>query len=196
MIICLIGRPGSGKTTVANMLRENGFTLVEMSDGIREHMRKDGIAITSDSIGTFAGESRVKYGKDIVAKWAMPSIMNAKGDVVISGVWSAEEIAYFKANLRDSVSIVFVDSPKEERFSRIMRGSGHDRGSRENPADRATFERKEAEQRDRGIEKAILESDFTVKNDGSVEQLVASILRLIPEIKESKNKGMSGRDNA
>jgi dephospho-CoA kinase len=183
MIICLIGRPGSGKTAAADILRSMGFATVEMSDGIREHMRKSGISITSDSIGKFAGASRKRHGKDIVARWAMPSIRKAPDDVVVSGVWSVEELMYLEKSLKGSLHIIFMDSPKRLRFSRELAREAKEKGKRENTTDYAMFNRKEQEQESRGIRKAIRESEFRIRNTGSMAQLKGDIKKTVAKIK-------------
>ena len=44
MILCVTGRPGSGKSEVSRILSQLGFQIIEMGAVIKEEMQKQGIS--------------------------------------------------------------------------------------------------------------------------------------------------------
>ena len=68
MMFVIVGLPGSGKSTAAQLLREDGYEVLELGDIWRELLRKNKIP-RNEPIATreFTKNLRLKYGKDIYA---------------------------------------------------------------------------------------------------------------------------------
>ncbi|MDE1845840.1 MAG: AAA family ATPase [Candidatus Micrarchaeota archaeon] len=143
MIVCVAGLPGSGKTTVAKLLKKRGFELVEMGDLVREKMKEKKIAITPESIKKYAISIRTKYGKGIVAKYAMLKIkeISQKKNVAIIGIRSMQEFAAFKKKFK-GIRIIAVVAPTKQRYERLVKRSWAN-----DPKNFAKFEERERQER-------------------------------------------------
>lgn len=143
MIVCVTGLPGSGKTTVAKLLKKKGFELIEMGDLVREKMKEKKIAINPDSIKKYAIMVRRKYGKGIVAKYAMLKVkqISEKKNVAIIGIRSMQELAVFKRKFK-GIMIIAVVAPTKQRYERLVKRSWAN-----DPKNFAKFEEREKQER-------------------------------------------------
>jgi dephospho-CoA kinase len=119
MILVIVGLPGSGKSTAAQLLREDGFEVIELGDIWRELLRKNHIP-RNDPRATreFTKNLRLRYGKDIYAKYAYKRIGKSKRDIVIMGVRSTYEMEYFRKHMKDII-VIAITSPLKTRFDRL-----------------------------------------------------------------------------
>ncbi|MGI0141237.1 MAG: AAA family ATPase [Candidatus Micrarchaeales archaeon] len=149
MIVCVIGLPGSGKSTVAKILKRKGFHLIEMGDQVREKMRQEKMKPLGDNIRKYSIKMRSRFGRDIVARMAAkkiaPYVKNNK-NVAIVGVRDLYEVKYFKKTLK-KFYIIGIVSPLQTRFERL-----HDRGRVDDPTSMSKFsEREKLERRGYGV---------------------------------------------
>ena len=176
MILVVVGLQGSGKTTVARLLREKGFEVIELGDIWRELVKKAGIPM-EDTKATreFTMKLREEKGKDIYARYACERIGNGAKKVVIMGVRSTYELDYIKEKMKD-VKVLALEAPLETRFERMR-----ERGKPEDPKTVEEFtwleernnqgfmsDKKEAEH---GLLVLVKNADYTIHNTGSREKL-------------------------
>lgn len=161
--------PGSGKSVVAGLLERKGFRIFEMGNVVREMMRKKHITITNHSIREFSLSLRKKYGNDVVAKESVKQLKKLKGNVVISGVRSINELKYFRKSIPGLILVAMV-APKETRFHRLK-----DRNRKDDPKTLKDFEYRETKEKVYGIPKAVKMSDFIMSNAGDRKELKKSI---------------------
>jgi dephospho-CoA kinase len=177
IIICLTGMPGSGKTTVADMLKEHGFTIVELSSQLTQLMSIFGIPFNMKNRVELAVSLKETFGRDILAKLSEEDVKRAKGDVVISGVRSSIELRCIRSQ-GSNVYAVALQVPTLVRFNRLKKRKGG-------------FEIKnyrELEFRDRsdaamGMSKVIRAADYTLLNTGTVKQLGSSVEGMLRKIR-------------
>ncbi len=169
LVLGLTGMPGSGKSVVAEFLGKNGFRIFEMGDVIRGMMRKKRIVITNHSLREFSLDLRKKYGNDIVAKESVKQIKKLKGNVVISGVRSINEMKYFKKSMPEIVLVAIV-APKHTRFMRLKK-----RRRTDDPKTLKEFDYREEKERAYGIPRAVKIADLIVSNSGTVRELKKNI---------------------
>ena len=100
MIVGITGYIGSGKSTVAELLRRRGFKIVEMRDVVVDEMKKKGIEVDSKSLREFSTALRKRYGNAVVAKLTLKRIKGIRGDIAITGMRSAYEEAYFRKHIK------------------------------------------------------------------------------------------------
>lgn len=143
MIVCVTGLPGSGKSTVAKLLKKKGFELVEMGDTVREKMKEKKIAITPESIRKYSVSIRRKFGKEVVAKYAIQKIAKIKEgkNIAIIGIRSVQELKIFKRRMHD-IKVIAVVAPTKARYARLVR-----RGYANDPKAFKQFEDREKEER-------------------------------------------------
>jgi dephospho-CoA kinase len=169
LVLGLTGMPGSGKSIVAEFLKQKGFRIFEMGDVIRSMMKKKGIEITNHSLREFSLNLRRRYGNDIVAKESVKQLKKMKGNVVISGVRSINEMRYFKKSIPELILIALV-APKQTRFQRLKKRKRSD-----DPQTLKEFDYREEKETVYGIPRAVKMADLIVSNAGSIKELNASI---------------------
>ena len=183
IIICLTGMPGSGKTTVAEMLKSKGFTIIELSSELKRLMEICGTPVDMQSREAFTIKLKKSFGRDILAKLASEAVARSKGNVVISGVRNTEELSYIRT-LNPEVAMIALSVPKNMRYDRIM---SRTEGIR-------THNYREFEWRDRknvalGMLQVIHSADYTLSNTGTLSQLhsdIDSIIKILGSTKRRK----------
>ena len=117
-LLLITGLPGSGKTTVADMLREKGYTVFTMGDVIRHEVRMRNLSPTPENIGKMAEDIRKTGGDAAVAQRCIPLIIGEPNDkVAIEGIRSLDEVNVFREAF-DTILITLHSSP-ETRYQRL-----------------------------------------------------------------------------
>ncbi|MEM3781832.1 MAG: AAA family ATPase [Candidatus Micrarchaeaceae archaeon] len=194
MVICIVGQIASGKSTVAELMKEKGYKTVEMGDVVREEMSKRNLEIDSKSLRNFSAELRSSYGNDVVARLTLKELRRLGGtsmsNTVITGMRSTYEEAYFKKSIKGLV-VVAVLAPESIRFARIKK--------RNKPDDPKTLEEFRAIEKKElggfsakgdfahGILHAIETADYVLLNTGTTAQLRKDVYSLLEAI-ESQHK--------
>ncbi len=187
MILVVVGLQGSGKTTVARLLRDRGYIVIELGDIWRELVKKAGIPM-EDTKATreFTMQLREKEGKDIYARYAVERIPTPAKKVVIMGVRSTYEMDYIKGHIKD-VKVLALEAPLQARFERMR-----DRGKPEDPKTMEEFmwlearnnqgfmaDKKEAEH---GLLVLVKNADYTIHNTGKMEKLGEELDKALSKI--------------
>ena len=176
IIICLTGMPGSGKTTVAEILKSRGFTIIELSSELKRLMNICGTPFDMKSREVFTVKLKKAFGRDILAKLAAEAVARSRGNVVISGVRNTTEISYIRT-LNPDVAMIALSVPKGVRFERIIHRK---QGIK-------THDYREFEWRDRrnvalGMLQVIRSADYTLSNTGTLAQLHSDLDSLLRKL--------------
>lgn len=180
MIIGLTGTIASGKSTVADILKEKGFEHHTYSDILRIEAKKRNIEPTRENLqklgNQFKDESK---NLGILSKLI---IENAKSDKIIAdGIRTLDEINELKKY--PDAYIIGVDAPLKIRYQRLK--------ERRRSGDPLTFEkfRKVDDHENKGltpgqdINNCIKKSDFVVINNCSLKDLKNKIDSILKKIK-------------
>lgn len=172
--------PGSGKTTVAEMLKSRGFTLVELSGELKRLMEICGTQVDIHSREKFTVKLKKAFGRDILAKLSAEAVARSKGNVVISGVRNTSELSYIRT-LNPNVAMITLSVPKGVRYDRIM----HRKGGI------PTANYKEFEWRDRrnvalGMLQVIRSADYNLANTGTISQLHSDLDAILGKLSRGK----------
>ncbi len=176
-LILITGMPGSGKTTVAKIMSEEGFPIVSMGDAVREEAEARGVGKSIFEMSRFMIELRRELGENAVAMLVEKKIEKMENDtVIVDGVRSLKEVEYFKSR-GYSVTKVGVLSPTGLRYKRLS--------NRSRPDDSKIL--RELEERDMveisvGVGGVIALSDVYLLNESSLEELRKNTLQKLREI--------------
>ncbi|MDH7564661.1 MAG: AAA family ATPase [Candidatus Bathyarchaeota archaeon] len=119
LVIGLAGMPGSGKSIVVNVAKENGYSVVVMGDVVREETAKRGLELTPHNVGKVMLDLREKEGAEVIAKRCIPKIdASTRGKVIIDGLRSLHEVDEFKKYF-PSFRLLAIHSSPETRFRRL-----------------------------------------------------------------------------
>jgi dephospho-CoA kinase len=172
VVICITGPPGSGKSTVASILRARGFRIVEMSAQIKGEMRARGLRITPASLERFAKELKRRRGRDVAARIVVGKLRGARGRIAITGVRSMEEVGAIRDGLGQAL-ILSVVAKRDVRYNRLSTRRSFRVQSR------SLFTEREESNLAMGLGNVMRSADFVIANSGTRRELRASVAEFI-----------------
>ncbi|MFB6204631.1 MAG: AAA family ATPase [Candidatus Nanohaloarchaea archaeon] len=166
------GMPLAGKTTVAEVMKEEGFTMLDMGDVVRIEMDKRGL----DSAGDFVSSLRDEHGMDAIARLSTPylrEVVDEKDRVVITGMRSRHEKELFERELEKDIEIIGVWASRETRKRRKQ--------ERQREEDRETGLRdRDLRELKQGVGDLLALSDHMIENDsGSTNELEEEVKDIV-----------------
>lgn len=174
LVVCLVGMPGAGKSTVADGLKGMGYPVVNMGDAVRAEARRREVEPTGPNLGRIMLELRRKDGPAAVAKLVKPLIKAAAGDaVVVDGIRSEDEIEELAECGR--LKILAIHASSETRFG-YLKG----RGRSDDPDDPDAMRDRDRRELGVGISDPIALADESVSNnDLDIPGLVDAARKII-----------------
>lgn len=178
MIIGITGTSGSGKGTVAAVLKKRRYSYYSCSDYLRELLREKGIEITISNLANLGNEIRKEYGHGEIAKRLLKQIKEE--NAIVDSLRHPGEIEALKESGR--FKLIAVDIPIEIRYKRIQ--------ERKKNEDNISFERfkeeEEKQMKESGAEmqlsKCISMADYKIINDGSFAELRKKVEEILAEL--------------
>lgn len=125
--IALAGSVASGKSTACNVLQRRGFSIISLSDFIREELERQKVVNpTQNDYFETARKLRGRYGHDVLMQCAVARVLkeHANGKFVVDGVRVPEEVDLLRSVFHDAVLMV-IEAPEEVRMERV-RARGRD----------------------------------------------------------------------
>ena len=180
-VVSVVGMAGSGKSEVARVFEESGFTRVRFGDITDREVKSRGLPLNEENERQVRELLRKKHGMAAYAKLSLPDIDSAleHADVVIDGLYSWEEYLLLKDHYGDSFHMVAVWSSPRVRHTRLSR-----RPERSlTPEETASRDRAEIENTNKGGPIAV--ADFTILNESSLEDLRHEVNKVISKLKRS-----------
>jgi dephospho-CoA kinase len=168
-VIGITGPHGSGKTEVAKALSRFDVPCVRMGDVVWEEVRRRGQEITEANVARVASELREREGLEAIAKRCVPLIKSRgknKRAVVVDGIRGAAEVNEFRRAFGQNFHLIAVRAGEQTRYSRIA-----SRGRTDDADTREKFKEKDRREDEWGLEEAIALADFTIVNEGTLEEL-------------------------
>ena len=174
-IVSIVGMAGSGKSEVARIFRENGFTTVRFGDVTDEEVKKRGLELNEANERRVRELLRKEHGMDAYARLNQPRIDSVlKGsDVVVDGLYSWEEYSFLKNHYGKDFIVVAVWASPETRYTRLSKR----RHRKLKPAEAASRDHAEIENINKGGPIAM--ADFTILNESSLTDLKKEVEGII-----------------
>jgi len=178
-VVSIVGMTGTGKSEVAKVFENSGFTRIRFGDVTDEEIKKRGLEPNEENERYIRELLRKEHGMSAYAKLNLPKIDEASkySDVVIDGLYSWEEYAFLKTYYGEDFYVVAVWSSPRTRYARLS--------SRLN----RRLKLEEAISRDmaeiENINKGgpIAMADFTIINESSLERLKREAERITSRLR-------------
>jgi len=182
----IVGMCGAGKSLVAEHLKQKGWQMIRFGEITIRELNVRGLAHTEANERAIREELRRTQGSDAYAKQLLPKIKEALelGPTVIDGLYSWSEYKFLRRNLKNQMYVVAVIASRSLRYERLA----HRLVRRLSPEEAELRDFAEIEKLEKGGPIAV--ADYVILNDGSEEELLRSVDRLIlsciPEKSEYK----------
>lgn len=170
-IVCLTGMPGSGKSTVAESLKEKGFDVMAMGDLVRDEVKRKNIELNDMNLGNLMLNLRKQFGPGAIAHLILNEIekreklADAPYKIVIDGVRSVPEVELLQTIGR--VRLLAIHASASIRLEHLRK---RDRGDA--PFNEYEFDNRDKRELGVGISEAIAMSDEILSNnDLTIDEL-------------------------
>ena len=178
-VVSIVGMTGAGKSEIARVFEEHGFTRIRFGDITDEEIRKRDLELSEENERRIRELLRKQYGMSAYAKLNLPRIDEASkySDVVIDGLYSWEEYTFLKNYYGEDFYVVAVWASPKTRYDRLTGRS--DRSLTLEEA--VSRDRAEIENINKGGPIAM--ADFTIINESSVKNLKTEVKRIISALR-------------
>lgn len=169
-VIAVVGPIASGKGALIEILKEQGYAYVSLSDVVREKTKAWGLDLTRKNLQDVGDKLRKQFHPAILAQLATHSLKNSQKNFVVDSVRNPAEVDCLKKYF--NAFVIGVTASPEKRFE-MMR-------ERAREWDPKTWEEfKKTEERDRGlgqdsfgqqVEQCLKMADLVIDNNGTLKQ--------------------------
>ena len=181
MIIGVTGTNGAGKGTVPEYLVEkHGFTHYSARAFIVEEIERRGLVVDRTSMNAVANDMRKTHGSSHVIKSLFERAEENGGNAIIESVRALGEARFLKEH---GAFVVAVDADRHIRYERITkRASATDQVSFEEFCMQEEREMAQQEEFDMNISGVMQMADYTLTNDGTLEDFHIAIEAMLTEL--------------
>lgn len=182
MILGVTGTDGSGKGTVVDYLvREKGFTHYPARAIFIEEIERRGIENNRANMRLMGNYFRATHGDDFLIQYYLPKIAEA-GDAK-AAIESIRAVAEAETLKKNGGILVAVDANEHLRYKRVQqRRSSSDQVSFEEFKQQEALELDDPDPHGMQKRKVMEMADYTVTNDGTLEELHAQVDAVLEKI--------------
>ncbi|MCD6367951.1 MAG: AAA family ATPase [Candidatus Aenigmarchaeota archaeon] len=174
MIVVIVGKPSSGKTTAANALKKLGFSVVSTGDIIREEIKRRGLPYTKETDAEI-GEWFHRGREGLIVQRLLDKVSGDK--IVIEGLRDPLQLKELERRTGEKPILIAIEAPFNVRLEREIK-----RGRFPGETEKYLREREERESR-HGEDKLIDMADYVVKNDGvSLKEFEKNVRDLVKKL--------------
>lgn len=177
-VVAVVGMTGSGKSEVAAVFEQKGFTRVRFGDITDDEVKRRGLPLNEANERAARESLRATHGMAAYAELSLPRIEKGleSSPVVVDGLYSWEEYTLLKEHYGERFKVVAVWSSPAARYARL--------GKREirplTPQEAAGRDRAEIENLNKGG--PICMADYTLLNDGTMSEMQQQAEKIIGEL--------------
>lgn len=121
-ILAIVGMCGSGKSVASDYLEKLGYQKVYFGGVTMEKLKEENLPITPENEKMMRERLRKEHGMGAYAKLLLPRIeeLSKKGNVVLDGLYSWEELLILKEKL-ENLKVIAIICDKELRYERLSK---------------------------------------------------------------------------
>lgn len=166
------GMPLAGKTTVAGLMEQKGFEVVDMGDVVRKEMEKR--KVPTEKTGYWVNKQREENGMNAIAELTIPYIEEKNADkIVITGMRGLEERKKFEKEFGPLDTIGVWASPETRRKRKRER-------MREEDVEGDGFKERDIRELENGVGRLMALSNYMIINEGlSIEELEEEVNQIV-----------------
>jgi dephospho-CoA kinase len=174
----IIGRNGSGKSTVCDYLVSKGYSVYSLSDVVRHYASAQGLHPSRDALTQLANQLKQQHGMDFFARSVLDLVSSSKssGLVAFDSIRHPTEIDVLREH---RVLFVGIHAPLADCYHRIKH--------RAKSTDFVTFKefKRQDEYESNGsspgqlIARCLDLCDYSIKNNGDIRELYNKVDKLL-----------------
>ncbi len=171
MLIGIVGALGAGKGTVVECLKKRGFRHYSGSGYLKEVLLERGVEPNRDAYSQLAGEIRTADPQGLSKILFERYERDGSGDAVMEALHDIGEVEFVKSK---GGIVLGIDADMHTRYERaVARGSEKDNITFEHF--KLQIEREENGGGHHNIRAAMKMADYTIMNDGTIEELEVAV---------------------
>lgn len=154
------GMPLAGKTTVAEIMRDDDFTVLDMGDVVRIEMERRNLG--PEATGEFVNSMREEHGMDAIARLSIPyleEMIEERDRIVITGMRGWAEKETFEEKTGEDIEVISVWASRGTRKQR------REERMREEDTEGQEFHDRDLREIKNGVGKLMALSDYIIEND-------------------------------
>ncbi len=185
MLIGITGFVGSGKGVTSDFFKMKGFTVISLSDFLREECSLRGQEINRNTLTDIANEWRTLHGPNHLSKKALERLNN-KELAVVDSIRNPAEVEELRK--RPDFVLLAVDASQEVRFERVKARNRENEIKTFDEFKRFDFsEARSPDPNGKRILSCIEVADIIIKNEKSLQDLYDKLEEIIgPYIVQTK----------
>ena len=174
-MVCLVGMPGAGKSTISQGLKEKGYPVVNMGDAIRAEAKRRGVEPTRKNLTSIMLEIRQRNGPGAVAHLIKPHVLAESGTVIIDGARSSHEIDVLREC--GELKLLAIHASSKTRFGYLSK-----RRRTDDPNTNEQMRNRDRQELDVGISDPIALADESISNNSITKtQLVDTAFGIVQD---------------
>lgn len=180
-VIGLVGTIGAGKDFVSDyIVKKHGFQVVSMGDLVREEATNQGLEHNRENLQNLSRRFTDEHGSKYWAYKVTDRVLKLKWEkAIINGMRRVQELEVYRERFGNKFKLILIDADPKIRFERLK--------SRLRPGDPQTWEEFAKQEKNElklygTFDETIKLADYTIKNEGTPEQLFSKIDELIGKL--------------
>ena len=192
LIIGVTGSIGSGKNTIAEHLKEKGFSYCSLSDLLREEAQARGNTnFTRKDLQDLGDELRIRFGPSILAKRALEKASKDGAEkIVLNSIKNPAELSYLRE--QPNFYLLGLVVSQKVRFKRKLASGRSDDGDIKSWEEFLRKDKREMESDQKALGQqadfCLKHADFIIENTGTIEELFGEVEKILEALDGSRNE--------
>ncbi|HLB50966.1 MAG TPA: AAA family ATPase [Patescibacteria group bacterium] len=184
IVIGLVGEMSSGKGTVARYIAEKyGASIYRFSTILRDILDRVYVKHARENIQRLSTFLRQTYGENLLSKVIYYDVKKDPASIiVVDGVRRRSDVSYLKE--MSGFALAYIDASLETRYRRI---SERDENVDDQTMTLNSFKKQQEDESESQIRTLKSEANFIIDNNGTQEQLLTAVDRMIADIRNDDN---------